>query len=138
MLHLVLLWYGDILLMYALLGFALLAVRHWDGRILIILGGAENVPMVSHSGSQAVAAPTNDAQLFAQLRTLRISQLNGLDYATGRTILPLQATAILTDCHRVSRAVSADCQLSTIVMGEGEVGSTIVLTRKRSPFAATA
>jgi uncharacterized protein len=69
-LHLVLLWYGDILLMYALLGFALLAVRHWDGRILIILALAlalfartavEAYPRIAHGPS----GPSVDAQTLA-------------------------------------------------------------------------
>ena len=77
-LHLVLLWYGDILLMYALLGFALLAVRHWDGRILIILALAlalfaraavEAYPRIAHGPSgppadaQAVAAAEKEQRL---------------------------------------------------------------------------
>jgi uncharacterized protein len=36
-LHIALLWYGDILLAYALLGFALLGVRRWNERLLIAL-----------------------------------------------------------------------------------------------------
>ena len=36
-LHIALLWYGDILLAYGLLGFALLAVRRWNTRLLLVL-----------------------------------------------------------------------------------------------------
>jgi uncharacterized protein len=37
LLHIALVWYGDILLVYAIGGFGLLAVRHWNTRLLIIL-----------------------------------------------------------------------------------------------------
>jgi hypothetical protein len=55
--------------------------------------------MFCYSGSQATAVPmsgSNDAQLFAQLRTLRIIQLNGLARSTDRSISPFRAGAILT------------------------------------------
>ena len=35
--HIVLVWYGDILLIYAIGGFGLLLVRHWNMRVLLIL-----------------------------------------------------------------------------------------------------
>ena len=37
LLHIALVWYGDICLVYAIGGFGLLAVRHWNARLLIIL-----------------------------------------------------------------------------------------------------
>ncbi len=37
LLHIALVWYGDILLVYAIGGFGLLAVRNWNARLLIIL-----------------------------------------------------------------------------------------------------
>jgi uncharacterized protein len=37
LLHIAVVWYGDILLVYAVGGFGLLAVRHWNTRLLIIL-----------------------------------------------------------------------------------------------------
>jgi uncharacterized protein len=37
LLHVALVWYGDILLLYAVGGFGLLVVRHWNARILIAL-----------------------------------------------------------------------------------------------------
>src|SRR5260221_8856986 len=49
----------------------------------------------------------NDAQLFAQSRTLRIRQINGLDFSIEISTSPLQAITILpqSDFHEVSRAV---------------------------------
>ena len=35
LLHITLLWYGDILFVYAIAGFAVLAVRHWNPRLLL-------------------------------------------------------------------------------------------------------
>ena len=62
--------------------------------------------MLSHSGSRAVAAPTNDAQLFAQVRTSRIIQFSGLTCSTGSIDLTARASDILphTDFHPISRA----------------------------------
>ncbi len=37
LLHIALVWYGDILLVYAIGGFGLLVVRHWNARLLMIL-----------------------------------------------------------------------------------------------------
>ena len=37
LLHIAVVWYGDILLVYAVGGFGLLAIRHWNTRLLIIL-----------------------------------------------------------------------------------------------------
>jgi len=37
LLHIVFVWYGDILLLYAIGGFGLLAVRHWNSRLLLTL-----------------------------------------------------------------------------------------------------
>jgi uncharacterized protein len=37
LLHIAVVWYGDILLVYAVGGFGLLAVRHWNTRLLMIL-----------------------------------------------------------------------------------------------------
>ena len=61
--------------------------------------------MLSYSGSQAIAAlteRTNDAHLFAQARTFRIIQLNGLDFSTGSTDLTARASAILPNPRRFS------------------------------------
>jgi uncharacterized protein len=37
LLHIALIWYGDILLLYAVGGLALLVVRHWNARLLMVL-----------------------------------------------------------------------------------------------------
>src|SRR5229473_4047977 len=60
-------------------------------------------------GSRAIAAPPgedNDAQSFAQSRTLRIRHLHGLNFSTVASTSPLRAVAILplNDFHEVSRA----------------------------------
>jgi hypothetical protein len=48
----------------------------------------------------------NDAQLFAQSRTLRIRQTVGLDLSIARSTSPLQPVAMLplSDFHKVPRA----------------------------------
>ena len=63
-----------------------------------------------YPGSRAIAAPPgedNDAQLFAQTRTLRIRQVYGFNFSTGDSTSPLRAVAILTldDFHKLSRAL---------------------------------
>src|SRR2546423_1436677 len=56
----------------------------------------------------------NDAQLFAQTRTLRIRQLNGFDLSIVESTSPLRAVASipLTDFHGVSRARGPKRQLT--------------------------
>jgi len=50
LLHLFVFWVGDILTPYALLGFVLLAVRHWTDRTLLIVAGlALLVPVLGYS-----------------------------------------------------------------------------------------
>src|SRR5256885_14465298 len=58
----------------------------------------------------------NDAQLFAQTRTLRIRQLNGFDLSIVESTSPLRAVASipLTDFHGVSRARGPKRQLSDL------------------------
>src|SRR6266404_2329872 len=60
--------------------------------------GAESVLRLLYPGSRAIAAPQgedNDAQLFAQTRTLWIRQLHGLDFSNAHSTSPLQAFCIL-------------------------------------------
>src|SRR6266849_1447328 len=60
-----------------------------------------------HGLSPLPQGEDNDAQLFAQTRTLRIRQVYGIDFSTGISTSPLRAVAILTrdHFHKVSRAV---------------------------------
>jgi uncharacterized protein len=37
LMHIALVWYGDILLVYAVGGFGLLVIRHWNARVLLVL-----------------------------------------------------------------------------------------------------
>src|SRR6266478_3625706 len=60
--------------------------------------GAESVLRLLYPGSRAIAAPQgedNDAQLFAQTRTLWIRQLHGLGFSNAHSTSPLQAFCIL-------------------------------------------
>lgn len=61
------------------------------------------------SGSRHIHRGLDEAHLFAQPHTRRISQFNGLNFSTGSSISPLRAAAILantlSDFHEVSRAV---------------------------------
>src|SRR2546423_628990 len=59
----------------------------------------------------------NDAQLFAQTRTLRIRQLNGFDLSIVESTSPLRAVASipLTDFHGVSRARGPKRQLTRLL-----------------------
>src|SRR5205807_10609796 len=59
-----------------------------------------------HGLSPLPSGEDNDAQLFAQTRTLRIRLNRGLDYSTVGSISPLRAVAILppSHFHRFSRA----------------------------------
>jgi len=56
------------------------------------------VPRLSSSGSRAIVAPTertDDAHLFAQVRTFRIIQFFGFTCSTGSIDLAARASAIL-------------------------------------------
>src|SRR5438876_9943679 len=57
-------------------------------------------------GLSLLPSGRNDAQLFAQSRTLRIRQTDGLDLSIARSTSPLQPVAILllSYFHKVSRA----------------------------------
>ena len=64
----------------------------------------------------------NDAQLFAQSRTLRIRQTVGLDLSIARSTSPLQPVAMLPlrDFHKVSRA--AGPKMTNRKLNYGELG----------------
>jgi hypothetical protein len=57
-------------------------------------------------GLSLLPSGRNDAQLFAQSRTLRIRQTDGLDLSIADSTSPLQPVAMLPlrDFHKVSRA----------------------------------
>src|SRR6516165_6121869 len=70
--------------------------------------GAESVLRFFNQGRGLSPYPeeSDDAQLFAQTRTLRIRQRHGFDFSIEFSTSPLRAVAILTlsDFHEVSRA----------------------------------
>jgi uncharacterized protein len=80
LLHIALLWFGDILLIYAIAGFGLLIARHWDSRTLIVaaivLGLSARaasglVPLLTR-GTTSVAAATSSAAAAEKERKLAI------------------------------------------------------------------
>ena len=78
------------------------AIRYGIG---VSWGGAERVPdssLLRVTGYGRVQPQHDDAHLFAQVRTLLIIQLNGLDGSTGSSISPLRAAAILPNGHQFS------------------------------------
>ena len=86
-----------------------------------LLAGAESVLRLHEPGLRAVAAPSgedNDAQLFAQTRTLRIRQSNGFDFSSVGSTSPLRTVVILplTDFHEVSRAAGPRGQSTRLVV----------------------
>jgi hypothetical protein len=64
------------------------------------------VTLTRVAGCRRSPGGDNDAQLFAQTRTLRIRQVIGLYLPIGYSTSPLRALAILplSDFHEVSRA----------------------------------
>src|SRR3989442_1364856 len=74
-----------------------------------LLAGAESVPQLTSTrvaGYRRSHSGRDDAQLFAQTRTLRIRQADGLDLsiADSTSLLPPVAMLPLSDFHKVSRA----------------------------------
>lgn len=59
LLHISLIWYGDILLIYAIGGFGLLVVRRWNARLLIVV--AFTLALFARA-AVGVASPTTDAR----------------------------------------------------------------------------
>src|SRR5437667_9249563 len=80
-------------------------------------------------GLSPLSQGRNDAQLFAQSRTLRIRQTVGLDLSIARSTSPLQPVAILpmSHFHKVSRAAGpkmTNRKLSGPEVGLWEVGNS--------------
>jgi hypothetical protein len=78
-----------------------------------LLAGAERVPELLYSGSQAISAftaNTDDAHLFVQSRTRRINQFFGFDISTGSLDLAAprqqQFSKHATNFHAFLRAIS--------------------------------
>jgi hypothetical protein len=71
------------------------------------------VTLTRVAGYRRSSGRNNDAQLFAQSRTLRITHLNGLNVSSLDSTSPPQAVAILTliDFHEVSRAAGPKSHL---------------------------
>jgi hypothetical protein len=71
-------------------------------------GERVHVALVRVAGYRRLTSGDNDAQLFAQLHTLRIIQLNGLTFSTGWSISPAPRRGHprkhALDFHEVSRA----------------------------------
>jgi hypothetical protein len=78
-----------------------------------LLAGAESVPQLTSTrvaGYRRSHRGGDDAQLFAQTRTLWIRQANGLDssIADSTSLLPAVAVLPLSDFHKVLRAESPE------------------------------
>ena len=67
LLHIALVWYGDILLVYAIGGFGLLAVRHWNARLLIILAFTLALFARAAVGVSLIAGASGTAQVDAEV-----------------------------------------------------------------------
>ena len=83
--------------------------RYFVGHHFLLAGSGERAAdtLTRLAGYRRSPGENNDAQLFAQSRTLRIRQGYGLDFSTVGSTSPLRAVAILSllsDFHKVSRA----------------------------------
>ena len=75
--HIALVWYGDILLVYAIGGFGLLAVRHWNTRLLVTLAlalalFARATVEVPPRGARTPGGPQGDDRITANAEKERI------------------------------------------------------------------
>src|SRR5229473_856428 len=82
--------------------------RYLVGHSFLLAGSGERaaITLTRVAGYRCSPGEDNDAQLFAQTRTLRIRHLHGLNFSTVTSTSPLRAVAILprNDFHEVSRA----------------------------------
>jgi hypothetical protein len=71
--------------------------RYPIGHYFLLAGSGERaaITLTSLAGYLPLPKGSNDAQLFAQSRTLRIRQLNSLDFSNEIPTSPLQAGPIL-------------------------------------------
>lgn len=82
--HILLLWYGDILLMYSIGGLGLLAVRRWNGRALVIL--ALTLALFARAAFAAYPLVAGDAAAVEQsddgeaAKERRLAVFDGLSY----------------------------------------------------------
>jgi uncharacterized protein len=86
LLHIGLLWYGDILLVYAVGGFGLLAVRHWNTRLLVTLAlalalFARATVEVSPPVASAPDGARGDAKLENAEKERKLAILGGTSYS---------------------------------------------------------
>jgi uncharacterized protein len=75
--HVAFVWYGDILLVYAIGGFGLLAVRHWNTRLLVTLAlalalFARATVDVPPRGARTPGGPQGDARITANAEKERM------------------------------------------------------------------
>src|SRR2546422_8195334 len=77
-------------------------------RSLLLAGSGERaaITLTRVAGYRRSPGEDNDAQLFAQTRTLRIRQMDGLKISTDKLDLAAPDSGILSlsDFHKVSRA----------------------------------
>src|SRR4029077_3905211 len=82
--------------------------RYSVGHHFLLAGSRERAAdtLTRLAGYRRSPGEDNNAQLFAQSRTLRIRQVNSFDFSTVSSTSPLRAVAILplSDFHEVSRA----------------------------------
>ena len=99
------------------------AIRYGIG---VSSAGAERVPdssLFRVSGSRHVHRGLDDAHLFAQPHTRRISQFIGLDFSTGSSISPLRAAAILPKIFMEFRELRERGHPSLLCRGRAEITS---------------
>jgi hypothetical protein len=85
----------------------------------LLLAGAESVPQVSLirvTGYRRSPRGRHDAHLFAPSCTLRIRQIDGLDFSIADSTSPLRTVAILPlrHFHEVSRAAGPNGQIAKL------------------------
>jgi hypothetical protein len=82
--------------------------RYFVGHHFLLAGSGERaaITLTRVTGYRRSPGEDNDAQLFAQTRTLRIRQSDSLDFSNVVTTSPLRTVAILprSDFHEISRA----------------------------------
>ena len=137
LLHIAFIWYGDILLVYAIGGFGLLAVRHWNTRLLVTLAlalalFARAAVGVSPPIARAPDSPQVNARINANAEKERMLAIfDGTSYQRYRA--RERRIVLRGHCRPWCRAVSAPASVCAVYFWTMRWPTQLGSTHDRTP-----